>query len=108
MSWPVSRSNSRRSCKERCARSGLEDAELLQLCVLRLGLLQDGNVGIGVFPEGEKILICGAALCRVTLQRVGTCESDMRECSGHKVHHNAPVIKQLLELSRCGGAVVGC
>ena len=26
---------------------------LLQLRVLRLGLLQDGNVGVGVFPEGE-------------------------------------------------------
>jgi hypothetical protein len=27
------------------------------LRVLRLGLLQDGNVGIGVFPEGEKVLV---------------------------------------------------
>jgi len=26
-------------------------ARLLQLCVLRLGLLQDGNVGFGVLPE---------------------------------------------------------
>jgi hypothetical protein len=26
----------------------------LQLRVLRLGLLQDGNVGVGVFPEGEE------------------------------------------------------
>ena len=30
---------------------------LLQLRVLRFGLLQDGDVGIGVFPEGEKILV---------------------------------------------------
>jgi hypothetical protein len=29
---------------------------LLQLRVLRLGFLQDGNVGVGVFPEGEKSL----------------------------------------------------
>src|ERR1700676_814827 len=28
---------------------------LLQLRVLRLGFLQDGNVGVGVFPEGEEI-----------------------------------------------------
>jgi hypothetical protein len=27
--------------------------ELLQLCVLRLGFSQDGDVGVGVFPEGE-------------------------------------------------------
>jgi hypothetical protein len=26
---------------------------LLQLRVLRLGFLQDGDVGVGVFPEGE-------------------------------------------------------
>ena len=30
---------------------------LPQLCVLRLGLPVDGNVGIGIFPEGEKVLI---------------------------------------------------
>jgi hypothetical protein len=27
----------------------------LQLRVLRLGFLQDGDVGVGVFPEGEEI-----------------------------------------------------
>lgn len=26
----------------------------MQLCVLRLGFLQDRNVGISVFPEGEE------------------------------------------------------
>ena len=30
---------------------------LLQLCVLGLGFLQDGDVGVGVFPEGEEVLI---------------------------------------------------
>jgi hypothetical protein len=30
---------------------------LLQFRVLRLGLLQDGDVGIGVLPEGEEVLI---------------------------------------------------
>ena len=33
--------------------------ELLQPGVLRLGLLQDGDVGVGVFPEGEEILVGG-------------------------------------------------
>ena len=33
---------------------------LFQLCVFRLGFLQHGNLGVGVFPEGEKILIGGA------------------------------------------------
>jgi hypothetical protein len=30
---------------------------LLQLRVLRLGLLQDGDVGVGVFPESEEVLV---------------------------------------------------
>ena len=30
---------------------------LLQSRVLRLGLLQDGDVGVGVFPEGEGVLM---------------------------------------------------
>jgi hypothetical protein len=35
---------------------------LLQLRVLCLGFLQDRDIGVGVFPEGEEILICGASL----------------------------------------------
>jgi cytochrome oxidase assembly protein ShyY1 len=34
--------------------------ELLQLGVLRLALFQDGNIGVGVFPEREEILVRGA------------------------------------------------
>jgi hypothetical protein len=32
---------------------------LLQLRVLGFGLLVDGNVGVGDFPEGEEILVGG-------------------------------------------------
>ena len=35
---------------------------LLELSVFRLGLLQDGEVGVGVFPEGEEVLVSGAGL----------------------------------------------
>jgi len=35
---------------------------LFQLCVLCLGLLEDGDVRVGVFPDGEEILIGGAGL----------------------------------------------
>ena len=31
-------------------------SESLQLSVLRFGLPQDGDVGVGVFPEGSQIL----------------------------------------------------
>jgi hypothetical protein len=41
--------------------------ELLQLRVLRLGFLQDGDVGVGIFPEGEEVLIRGAGFGVVSL-----------------------------------------
>src|SRR6516225_7104142 len=34
--------------------------QLLQLCIFRFGLLQDGDVGVSVFPERQEILIGGS------------------------------------------------
>ena len=44
----------------------------LQLCVFCLGLLEDRDVGVGVFPEREEILVGSAGFGRVALQGVGT------------------------------------
>jgi hypothetical protein len=54
---------------------------LLQLRVLRFGLLQDGDVGVGVFPEGEEILIGGAGFEVIALQGVGAGEAEPRQRS---------------------------
>ena len=35
--------------------------QLLQLRILRLGFFQDGDVGVGVFPESGDLLITGPA-----------------------------------------------
>jgi len=48
----------------------------LQLCVLRLGFLQDGDVGVGIFPEGEEIFVGGPGLDSVALQEVGAGEAE--------------------------------
>jgi hypothetical protein len=52
-----------------------DEAELvratLQRRVLSLGLFQDGDVGVGVFPEGEEILIRRLSLGGVALHGVG-------------------------------------
>ena len=40
------------------------NTKLLQLGVLGLGLLQDGDVWVGIFPEGEEIY--GFDSCRRT------------------------------------------
>jgi hypothetical protein len=42
-------------------------AALAATRVLRLRLLQDGDVGIGVFPEGEEVLVSGAGFGSVAL-----------------------------------------
>jgi hypothetical protein len=39
---------------------------LFQLRVLRLGLLQDGDIGVGVLPKGEEVAICGPRFSGVT------------------------------------------
>src|SRR2546422_5014397 len=50
---------------------------LLQSRILRLGLLQDGDVGVGVFPEGEKVLISLPALSCVAGERMGSGQTDI-------------------------------
>src|SRR5438552_19207751 len=50
--------------------SGCRDAfvvALLQLRVLRLGFLQDRDVGVGVFPESEEILVGSAGFGRIAI-----------------------------------------
>ena len=59
-----------------------KESALLQFCVLRFGLLQDGDVLVGVFPQSEKILVRGAALGRVALERVCARQADM----GQRTH----------------------
>ena len=53
----------------------------MQFRVLRFGLLQDGDVGVGVFPEGEEILVVGFSLEGVALQNIGAGEAESREGS---------------------------
>ena len=43
----------------------------MQFRVLCFGFLQDGNVGVGVFPQREEILIRGAGFGGVALQHIG-------------------------------------
>jgi len=40
----------------------------LQLGVFRLGLLEDRDVGVGVFPEGEEILVSSLCLALISRQ----------------------------------------
>src|SRR5271163_1869850 len=51
----------------------------LQLCVLRLGLLQGGDVGVGVFPDSEEIIVGRTGLDLVAREDVGAPKLEMRQ-----------------------------
>jgi hypothetical protein len=69
----------------------VREERLLHLRVLRLSFLQDGDVGIGIPPEGEKIFVGGerpdagsVGICTSRssrLQRVRTRHAQMRQRS---------------------------
>ena len=73
-------------------------------------LLSDGDVGVGVFPEGEEILVGGErpdaggigirTLCLrgSRLQGIGTSHAEMRQRSRPAVPYDAAVVEDLLKL----------
>src|ERR1019366_1233647 len=85
---------------------------LLQLRVLRLGLPQDGDVGVGVFPEGEEVFVGGERsdasgigvrpLRGSRLQSVGLSHSQTRQRPRPTVPDDPGMIKNLLKL--CSGS----
>src|SRR5581483_6423911 len=70
-----------------------------QLRELRLGLLQDGNVGIGVFPQREEVLIGGARFGGVALERVGAGETESRQGACREIQRDSRMLKDLLIFS---------
>src|SRR5271168_1170827 len=91
---------------------------LLQSCVLRLGFFQDGDVGVGVFPEGEEIFVGGQrpdaggiGICSLRgsrLQGIGTRHSQMRQRSRPAVPDDTAVVDDFLELGGGLCALSGC
>jgi hypothetical protein len=83
---------------------------LLQLRVFRLGLLQDGDVGVGVFPEGEEIFVCGEcpdaggigirSMRSSRLQSICPRHAQMRQRSRPAVRNDPAVVENLLEFGR--------
>ena len=53
----------------------------LKPCILRLGLFQDGNVGIRVFPERQEVLVSGLCFLGVALENIGTSKTETSEHS---------------------------
>src|SRR5579864_7834661 len=99
-----------------------EEIPLLQLRVLRFGFFQDGNVGVGVFPQRKKIFVGGErpnaggigirvlplSVKSFRLQSVRTSYSEMRQRSRPAVPHDAAVVEYLLKLGGGSTALSGC
>src|SRR3984885_13832494 len=93
-------------------------ARSLQYGVLRPGFFQDGDVGVGILPEGEKILVGGeradaggVGICSLRssrLQGVGTGYAQMRQRSRPAVLDDAAVVDDFLKLGGRSGALSGC
>src|SRR2546428_13950373 len=79
----------------------------LYLRVLRLGFFQDGDVRIGVFPDGEEVLVGALGFRVVSRQSVGPAQLQARQCPSGEVHNDATMIEKFLKLG-CGGAAVVC
>jgi hypothetical protein len=54
----------------------------LQPRVLRLGVDEDRDAGLGVLPESEEVLIGRPAFDGITLQDVGASETEIRGMDG--------------------------
>src|SRR5579864_973074 len=95
-----------------------EEIPLLQLRVLRFGFFQDGNVGVGVFPQRKKIFVGGErpdaggirirSLRGFRLQSVRTSYSEMRQRSRPAVPHDAAVVEDFLKLGGGSTALSRC
>jgi hypothetical protein len=64
-------------------------------------LLQDGEVGIGVFPQSEKALVGGASLGSVARGYVGSRKSETSQGANGIVAQELAVLEHLLELHGC-------
>jgi len=71
---------------------------LLQLGVFGFGLLIDGNVGVGVLPAHQEILIGRCGLGSVSRLRVSTAQLQMRHCAYRIADYDPPMVDNLLEL----------
>ena len=77
----------------------------MELGVLGLGLLEDRDVGVGIFPEGEKILVGGVGFCGVTRESVGAAEFEMSQGADEAIADKAAMVEDLLKLDGCGGSL---
>src|SRR5260370_26844106 len=114
-----------RSAKRNCRCQGVANTEdrmrrniagcffcsLLQFCVFGLGFVEEGDVGVGVFPRGEEVLIGDASLGSVALLlkqaaqlQLSDDEQYVGAVAGFQIHD---LLKILLRLGVTPSLLVG-
>jgi hypothetical protein len=73
----------------------------------RLGFFQDRDVGVGVFPKGEEVLVGVLCFGPVTSKRIRTPKLKMREGGEWKIHNYASMIQYFPELDNCFVVLIG-
>src|SRR5215469_8419381 len=86
--------------------SGTFWQELLQLRILDFGFFQDGDVGVGIFPECQEILIRSFRLGGVAGKRVSTPQAKMRQRPYRRVGYDTSMFEEFLELRRSFGRLI--
>ena len=87
---------------ERASEADVWKLALLQPGVLRLCLHQNRNVGVGVFPEGEKILV--GKLCLDLVARESECSTQLQVCQHtNRIRADDPAMFE--NLLKLGGRV---
>ena len=71
---------------------------LLQLRVLGLGVFQYGDVGVGVLPKSEEVVIRGAGFGGVALHRIGSTQLDMSKCAQWAIRDYSAMVEKFLKL----------
>ena len=65
---------------------------LLQTGEIRLGLSQDWNICVGVFPQGEKVQVCRFGPVLVSRHCIGSSKLQVRKRTDGIVHDYATVV----------------
>src|SRR5215470_1661943 len=80
---------------------------LSQIRVFFFGFDKNGDVGIGVFPKREKILIRCAGLSGLALQRVRAAQRKTRKRSDGLIENDSSMVEDFLEFRRGFTSLMG-
>jgi hypothetical protein len=64
-------------------------------------LLQNGDVGVRVFPECEEILVARPGLAGIPLQNVGLSQTLASHGSKQRVQNDASIVENFLKFESC-------